>query len=158
MSARHPPFHPPAHNRVTSWMVKPVVGCGGTAVNVRLARRSKRWLAWCLLLVVAMQAAVCSSLGAANDAARPAKPNIVIVLSDDQDHMLGGSSDGPLPRSGPALRAAGLTAANWFVHTPVCCPSRSEIITGRLLHNLAWDAAAANKWDTGGKGQPDVCT
>ena len=120
-------------------------------------------------MVVAMQLSMCSLLGAANAAARgdggdgetgrrarPQRPNIVFVLTDDQDHMLGGSSDGPLPRSAPALRAAGLTAANWFVHTPVCCPSRSEIITGRLLHNLVWDADSANKWDTGTKGQPDV--
>jgi arylsulfatase A-like enzyme len=30
----------------------------------------------------------------------------------------------------------GATANQWFIHTPICCPSRSELVTGRYYHNL----------------------
>eukprot|EP00755_Sulcionema_specki_P035201 Sspe_Gene.2428::Locus_806_Transcript_1_1_Confidence_1.000_Length_1824::g.2428::m.2428/K01137/GNS; N-acetylglucosamine-6-sulfatase len=30
----------------------------------------------------------------------------------------------------------GSTADNFYIHTPICCPSRSETFTGRYLHNV----------------------
>ena len=30
----------------------------------------------------------------------------------------------------------GATAENWFIHTPVCCPSRGELLSGRYFHNI----------------------
>lgn len=71
--------------------------------------------------------------------------------------MLGGSSDGPLPRVAKELTQDGVTMENWFVHTPVCCPSRSEIITGRMFHNLAFKASETNKWDTQPNGMARQC-
>lgn len=35
-----------------------------------------------------------------------------------------------------ALTEKGATAENWFIHTPVCCPSRAELLTSRYFHNL----------------------
>lgn len=34
------------------------------------------------------------------------------------------------------LSANGATALNWFIHTPVCCPSRAELLSGRYFHNV----------------------
>lgn len=112
-----------------------------------MARRARRAPA-CAAATAAVIVALCPLLAAATTPATGDKPNIVFVLTDDQDHMLGGSSSGPLPNAGPALARAGVTASNWFVHTPVCCPSRSEIISGRFFHNLAWAATPGNRWDT----------
>lgn len=68
-------------------------------------------------------------------------PNIIWFLTDDQDQKLGGSFPmlnkvGPMPKTQKVLVEAGVTAENWFIHTPICCPSRSELVTGRYFHNL----------------------
>jgi len=60
------------------------------------------------------------------------RPNIILVLNDDQDLQLGGLK--PLRKTKTLLRGA--NASNWFIHTPVCCPSRGEILTGRYFHNI----------------------
>jgi len=57
-------------------------------------------------------------------AASPDKPNIVMVLTDDEDLLLGGASNRPLPVAADALRNAGATFSNHFVHTPVSPPSK----------------------------------
>ena len=75
-------------------------------------------------------------------------PNIIFFLTDDQDILLGGSlptsaefSPGatPLPRTKKLMMDGGAHATNFFIHTPVCCPSRSELVTGTenayLLHH-----------------------
>ena len=66
-------------------------------------------------------------------------PNIVLFLTDDQDQMLGGSFPQHYPHMPKAQRLLadeGATATNFFVHTPICCPSRNELISGRYLHNI----------------------
>eukprot|EP00041_Stephanoeca_diplocostata_P006463 m.86558 g.86558 ORF g.86558 m.86558 type:complete len:564 (+) comp16374_c1_seq19:3474-5165(+) len=104
-----------------------------------MARLNLNWAIWIFML--------CEMLAQCVDAAVK-QPNIVFVVTDDQDVVLGGASDKPLPRVEKALREAGATINNWFVHTPVCCPSRSEILTGRYYHNLAFVPGPENPWDT----------
>lgn len=69
------------------------------------------------------------------------KPNIVFFLTDDQDQLLGGSFPRindvtPMPKTQKELEEKGVMATNFFIHTPICCPSRSETVTGRYLHNV----------------------
>lgn len=63
--------------------------------------------------------------------AHAARPNVVIVLTDDQrwDTL----SSMPTVRS--ELVAKGVTFSNAFVVNPLCCPSRASILTGRYSHS-----------------------
>ena len=62
------------------------------------------------------------------------QPNIVLFLQDDQDKYMGGWT--PMKHSEALVAKQGATATNWFIHTPVCCPSRGEIFSGRYFHSL----------------------
>ena len=61
-------------------------------------------------------------------------PNIILYLTDDQDLLL--DSLTALPWTMANLAAKGAFFKNFYAHTPVCCPSRSELLTGRYFHNL----------------------
>ncbi|MCJ7435368.1 MAG: sulfatase-like hydrolase/transferase, partial [Anaerolineales bacterium] len=59
------------------------------------------------------------------------KPNIIIILTDDQpiptlEYM---------PNLQKEIIAKGISFSNTYVTTPLCCPSRSSILTGLYVHN-----------------------
>lgn len=82
---------------------------------------------------------------------RPAKPNIIWFLTDDQDQMLGGafpptSGSTPMPKTKKLMQDEGALATNWYIHTPICSPSRSELLTGRYFHNIKTVGEAGGKY------------
>src|SRR5215210_3325140 len=65
-------------------------------------------------------------------AAQPAKPNLVIFLTDDHsllDSSVYGSKDVKTPNM-ERLARAGLTFDRAFVASPSCAPSRAALLTG----------------------------
>ena len=62
------------------------------------------------------------------------QPNFVVVVTDDLDLTL--SSPSVLSRTKSLIALRGADLSQWFVHTPVCCPSRAELLTGKMFHNL----------------------
>ena len=62
------------------------------------------------------------------------QPNIVFFLTDDQDEIL--SSRMAMPRTQKVLVEKGTLGTNFFIFTPVCCPSRAETLSGRMFHRL----------------------
>jgi arylsulfatase A-like enzyme len=75
-------------------------------------------------------------------AAPSAKSNIIFVLTDDQDLVF--DSMRAMPFTTQFFGGGGATFTQAFAHTPVCCPSRGEILTGRYLHNLKAADASVN--------------
>lgn len=58
-------------------------------------------------------------------------PNILIFLTDDQR----AGTLSVMPRLRRWMGSGGTRYANAFATTPLCCPSRSSIMTGRFAHN-----------------------
>jgi arylsulfatase A-like enzyme len=70
---------------------------------------------------------------------QPLKPNILFILSDDQrwdttdaTHSLNGTN--VMPRTRAELADDGVELTEAFMTTPLCCPSRSSILTGEFSH------------------------
>eukprot|EP01062_Namystynia_karyoxenos_P013945 TRINITY_DN15006_c0_g1_i1.p1 TRINITY_DN15006_c0_g1~~TRINITY_DN15006_c0_g1_i1.p1 ORF type:complete len:577 (+),score=144.50 TRINITY_DN15006_c0_g1_i1:70-1731(+) len=103
-------------------------------------------------------AAALAALAAHSASAVAAKrPNIVFFLTDDQDQMLGGSFPEhggvtPMPKARALLAKQGSTATNFFIHTPVCCPSRAETLTGRYFHNVKTEGKCTEGYGSAASG------
>jgi arylsulfatase A-like enzyme len=70
-------------------------------------------------------------------AARTSLPNIVYIMTDDQDLELGGLT--PMPKTRRLLGDQGATGEAFYISTPICCPSRTSTLSGRLYHNVLGD-------------------
>ncbi|ETO22564.1 extracellular sulfatase Sulf-1 precursor [Reticulomyxa filosa] len=63
------------------------------------------------------------------------RPNFIFLLTDDQDLTLG--SIDVMPNLHQLVIHEGITFNNAFVATPICCPSRTETMSGKYFHNVA---------------------
>ncbi len=88
------------------------------------------------LLALAGSAAILVARGAS--AAGPTKPNIVVILTDDQrlDDLYAKIGHRQLmPRTRRLIGRNGVTFKRMYATYPLSCPSRTTILTGRYAHN-----------------------
>jgi arylsulfatase A-like enzyme len=94
---------------------------------------------------VALVAACAIPLGATSAvltaAPASARPNIVLIVTDDQR----ADALGSMPTVRKQLKARGTWFSNAFAPNPLCCPSRASILTGLHSHHTGvYDNAAPN--------------
>jgi N-acetylglucosamine-6-sulfatase len=91
------------------------------------------------LLVAAVLSAACTAAGVRAGpslapeaaAAQGERPNIVVVMTDDQTD----AAMELMPSTQALLAEAGTTFENSYVNFPLCCPARATFLTGQYAHN-----------------------
>jgi N-acetylglucosamine-6-sulfatase len=82
---------------------------------------------------------------AAPSTATAARPNVVVLMTDDQDV----ASMRVMDDTRRLIGRRGVKFVNSYVTTPLCCPSRATFHTGRYTHN---HRVVANEGSRGGSG------
>lgn len=81
-------------------------------------------------------------------AAAPVRPNVLIVILDD---MRDQGTLAVMPETRRIFQDAGVTYANAFDSTPLCCPARGSLWSGQYSHNHGVltnkDPAAESRYD-----------
>jgi arylsulfatase A-like enzyme len=83
------------------------------------------------LLLTACQLFTGPDTRVSSSATLPSRPNILIILSDDQRY----DTMKYMPRTAARIFNEGVTFPNAYVTTSWCCPSRASILTGTYAHN-----------------------
>jgi arylsulfatase A-like enzyme len=78
------------------------------------------------ILLAALVAAV-----AADPTEEPRRPNVVVIMTDDQTYR----DMAAMPQTRALIGDAGATFARTYVSYPLCCPSRATFLTGQYAHN-----------------------
>ena len=63
------------------------------------------------------------------------RPNIVVILTDDQDYLLNSTHRAYMPKLDKHIASKGLHLPQFIVTTSLCCPSRVNLLTGKFTHN-----------------------
>jgi N-acetylglucosamine-6-sulfatase len=125
------------------------VGKGATTSRVPGPRAGRS-----LALAALIAALLCAAVGLApsgtqakkRHAAKQKRPNIVLIMDDDQSVNL----QQFLTKTNAAIGAHGVTFDNSFVNYSLCCPSRSTMLTGQYAHN---HGVRGNQPPSGGYGR-----
>ncbi len=83
--------------------------------------------------------------GRAGDTAQSGRPNLLLILTDDQQFWTFNKRS--MPKTMNLLAARGLRLRG-YVNDPLCTPSRADILTGRYTHN---HGLTANSGPNGGE-------
>jgi len=89
-----------------------------------------------LTLSLSLLLAACGAKPAADDFSvlpQENRPNIVFILTDDQDAKLGSMEY--MKNLQDLMIARGTSWDDFLVSTPVCCPSRTSIMRGQYVHS-----------------------
>ena len=83
------------------------------------------------------------SVGPHHSAAAAVRPNVLLILTDDQR----AGTQVAMPTVMDELVGAGTSYPNAFVPTSWCCPSRVSLLTGKFAHNTGvWENASSSAW------------
>ncbi|MGH2710833.1 MAG: sulfatase-like hydrolase/transferase [Actinomycetota bacterium] len=85
-----------------------------------------------LTLALIVVAVGLGNLPSSPASAQTSRPNILIILTDDQRAM---DTMQVMPKTQQWFGQGGTTYTNAFAPTPVCCPARAAIMSGRFAHN-----------------------
>jgi len=89
-----------------------------------------------LLLIASLAAAVACVLASGTAQARE-RPNVVVIMTDDQDFR----SMGAMPKTRRLIARRGTTFTTAITSFPLCCPSHATYYTGQYPHNhdVVWN-------------------
>ena len=97
---------------------------------------SLRFKVLTVLALISLVASSCGTLGSDSKAVvlpMENRPNILFILTDDLDSRLNTISY--MQNLQDLIVSRGTTLEDYFVTTPVCCPSRTTILRGQYTHN-----------------------
>lgn len=77
-----------------------------------------------------------------NATAQATKPNILLIMTDDQPYHTVGIMESLQKR----VVATGMRFTNGYVATPICGPARGSVLTGRWSHNTGLEGTVG-AWD-----------
>nr|BAG59340.1 unnamed protein product [Homo sapiens] len=100
----------------------------------RLRRGSPRHLPSCSPALLLLVLGGC--LGVFGVAAGTRRPNVVLLLTDDQDEVLGGMT--PLKKTKALIGEMGMTFSSAYVPSALCCPSRASILSFGVLYDYQY--------------------
>jgi N-acetylglucosamine-6-sulfatase len=86
-----------------------------------------------LAVAVSVAAGLSSAAGRSASASGGTRPNIVVVVTDDQ--TLASLNAATMPSTVGLMRDGGTEFTNAVATTPLCCPSRATLLTGQYAHN-----------------------
>jgi arylsulfatase A-like enzyme len=98
-----------------------------------IGKSSKTVVSLCLIAALAAAALLAIAASTPASAQPPARPNIILVLTDDLDLKLGTISTMPYLKS--LMIDQGTTFSQATVSLSLCCPSRGTILRGQYAHN-----------------------